>query len=125
MRRENVTGPIIPWFITCFLGIESCKAPVDGINPATQIQTSTGNDTLHSEAWYHSIQTVATLNLSGTTGALIVFSIVFLIIIALYKKIIDYIQKVNQRIHNLADIFGVDGFVGHRPVVKDTTDSVL
>ena len=126
MVTENVTGPIVPFFISCLLFVTGCKPPVDGINPATQIQTSSGdNQTLHSEAWYHSIKTVATLNLSETTGTLIVFSIVFLIIIIIYKRLIDFLQRVNQRLHNLADVIGVDGFVGHHPVVKDNDDSTL
>ena len=99
--------------------VENCKVPAGGINPATQVDTATGvNNTLHSEALYNSIKTTATINLSGHIGALITFSVIFLLIIAVYKKLSDFLGLVNDRLHNFAALFGVHGFAYRHPAVN-------
>ena len=99
--------------------VKSCKAPAGGINPATQVDTASGvNNTLHSEALYNSIKTTATINLSGHIGTLITFSVILLLIIGVYKKLSDFLGLVNDRLHNVAALFGVHGFAYRQPAVN-------
>ena len=98
----------------------SCAStPAAGINPSAHISTASGsNNTQKSETLYNSVKTIATLNLSGHVGSLVVFSIVFLLIVAVYKKLKDFLVLVNDRLHGLAALFGINGFVHHRPAIE-------
>ena len=96
-----------------------CKQVPGGINPSSSIQTSTGiNNTLATETFNHSIKTVATINLSGHIGGLIVFSVIFILLVVVYRKLSDYLTLVNDRLHNLAALFGIHGFAAEQPAIE-------
>ena len=104
--------------------VDCCNTPVKGINPTSSVNSAGGdNNTVTSESWYNSVKTVATINLSGGAGALIVFSIVFLLLIAVYKKLSDFLHLINGRVHNLAALFGIQGFAYTQPAITDSTSS--
>ena len=95
------------------------KIPKGGIDPTNQVQTSSGaNNSLNSETFHNSIKTVATINLSGHIGALVIFFVVFVLLIAVYKKLSDYLTLVNDRLHSLARIFGIHGFAVREPAIQ-------
>lgn len=98
----------------------SCKSfPKGGIDPTSQVQTSTGtNNSLNSETFHNSIKTVATINLSGHIGSLLIFCVVFILLIAVYKKLSDYLTLVNDRLHKLAAVFGIHGFAVREPAIQ-------
>lgn len=76
-----------------------------------EVPTATGtNSTAKSEAWFHSVKTVATLNISGAAGTLITFAVVLLLIVIVYKKLTDFLHLLNGRLHSLANLVGVHGF---------------
>ena len=118
---DIVRNFIVTILLLQFEPVTSCKAvvPDNGINPATQVQTTTGtNNSLHSEALYHSVKAIATFNLSGHVGSLITFSIVLLLIAAVYKKLSDFLRLVNDRLHNFAALFGIHGFAHDQPAIE-------
>ena len=98
----------------------SCAStPAAGINPSAHISTASGsNNSQKSETLYNSVKTIATLNLSGHIGSLVVFSIVFLLIVAVYKKLKDFLVLVNERLHGFANLFGIHGFVHNQPAIE-------
>ena len=101
-----------------------CKTPVQGINPTSSVNSAGGdNNTVASESWYNSVKTVATVNLSGSAGALVIFSIILLLVIAVYKKLSDFLHLVNNRLHNLAALFGIQGFAYSQPAVTHSSDT--
>ena len=81
--------------------VKSCKSPPGGINPTTSVNTAVGNSTTQSESWYNSVKTVATVNLSGSAGALVIFSIVFLLVVITYKRLSNFVKFTNNRLQNL------------------------
>ena len=101
--------------------IYSCKAgtPDGGINPTSQVQSSKGaNNSLLSETFHNSIKTVATINISGHLGGLILFCVVFVLLIGVYKKLSEYLGIVNDRLHNFMRLFGIQGFTGRHPAIE-------
>ena len=98
--------------------VSGCKAlPEGGVNPSNQVLTATGgNSTLASETYNNSFKT--TVNLSGHIGSLVIFSVIFLLIIAVYKRLGDYLTLVNDRLHNFAALFGIDGFAVRQPAIE-------
>ena len=101
------------------LGTSGCKSIPEGIAPTSQVQTATGgNSSLQSETFHNSIKTVATINLSGHIGGLVIFCIIFLLLITVYKKLSEYLTLVNDRLHNLAALVGIHGFHVREPAIE-------
>ena len=88
-----------------------------------EVPVATNNSTSKAEAWFNSVKTVATLNISGAAGTLFTFSIVLLLIVIVYKKLSDFIHLVNGRLHSVAGLIGVDGFHYHNAVKNSDLES--
>ena len=96
-----------------------CTPSGSGISPSTAIQTSagSGNTSFATETLYNSVKTVAHLHFGGTAGALITLSIVFCLFIIAYQKLSTFVHLINDRLHSLAELFGVHGFSLHQPAI--------
>ena len=119
---ETIVWLIINLITTICLISEAigCKPlPEGGIIPTSQVQTSSGaNNTLNSETFHNSIKTVATINLSGHIGGLVIFCVIFILLITVYKKLSEYLSLVNDRLHSLAALFGIHGFAVRDPAIQ-------
>ena len=89
------------------------------VQPATDIQTATGdgNNSFSSETLYHSVKSVANINVTGAAGALITLSAVFCMFVIAYKRLSVFLHLVNDRLHCLAELFGIHGFNMHQPAI--------
>ena len=105
--------------------VSGCKSLPGGIVPTNQVQTASGggNNTLNSETFHNSIKTVATINFSGHIGGLVIFCIIFLLLIAVYRKLSEYLTLVSDRLNNLAHIVGIHGFHGREPAIEVQTET--
>ena len=114
-KFEPATTTVMVWWLQILIILLLPKL-LPGCNPApvapaTHVQsTSGGNNSLTSESLFHSIKTVATVNLSGAAGAIISICFLFVVAAATYRKLIDFIHLVNNRIHNVSNLLGIDGF---------------
>ena len=120
--------PITKWtrpFITLSLAqlCLSCTPSTPGgihVSPATQVQTAGNNASLHSEALNHSIKAVTTLNLSGTAGTIVAFTVFLLLILVVYKRLSVFVHLLNERLHGIGRLIGVDGFRHTEPAINVT-----